>query len=224
MEKVDSTLKKYIKKAILPCYQNFSSHNISHIKKVTRVSQQIASGYPQANPNMVYTVAAFHDIGVSSGRGEHEQESAKLLRSDKFLQCFFSTDEMEMMAQAVEDHRGSRKEKPRSIYGCIVSDADRDYCMKTLAVRQTYTGIKNFPQLTTFAQHFQRNYAYTTARLNGKDEFNMWTNCAKRMHRRDRFTDLFLQKEKVRKIYYKAWKKITKGKTLEQVRQEILDY
>jgi uncharacterized protein len=47
------------------------------------------------------------------------------LRKDQKLKKLFSTEQIETMAEAVEDHRASLKGDPRNIYGRIVSSADR---------------------------------------------------------------------------------------------------
>lgn len=77
------------------------------------------------------------------------------------------------MKEAVEDHRGSRKVSPRNIYGRIVSDADRDTSVEILAKRQLTTSIKNYSNLKTFYEHFERCYNYIKARANENFKFNL---------------------------------------------------
>ena len=64
------------------------------------------------------------------------------------------------MRQVVEDYSGSLNRRPRNIYGEIVSDADRDVDIYTLAKRQLPTSIKYYPELVTFEEHFERCYQY----------------------------------------------------------------
>ena len=64
------------------------------------------------------------------------------------------------MKEAVEDHRGSRKERPRNFYGECVSDSDRDFDIERLAKRQRAVSLKNYPDLTTFDEHFERCHQY----------------------------------------------------------------
>lgn len=40
------------------------------------------------------------------------------------------------MKEGVEDHRGSRKTRPRNFYGECVSDSNRDFYINILAKRQ----------------------------------------------------------------------------------------
>ena len=48
-----------------------------------------------------------------------------MIRADRQLAAWFTPQEIEIIAQAAEDHRASAKSKPRSIYGMIVAEADR---------------------------------------------------------------------------------------------------
>ena len=73
-----------------------------------------------------YIIAAYHDLGRLVDNETHNIESAKMLRKDKFIKEHFSPEEITIMAEAVEDHRASLKHEPRSIYGKLVSSADRN--------------------------------------------------------------------------------------------------
>lgn len=54
-----------------------------------------------------------------------KQIQKNILLSDGNLKKWFSNDEIKVMADAVEDHRASLEYEPRSIYGKIISEADR---------------------------------------------------------------------------------------------------
>ena len=70
-----------------------------------------------------------------------------MLRSDTQLSKWFSPEQIETMAQAVEDHRASAQRPPRSIYGCIVAEADRDICLETIVHRTVQYGLTHYPEL-----------------------------------------------------------------------------
>ncbi|MBR2067992.1 MAG: HD domain-containing protein, partial [Solobacterium sp.] len=126
MGKIRTDLKEYIEKNILVEYEGYEkAHNVDHIRTVIENSLEIAKEY-DVNLNMVYTIAAYHDIGIRFGRDNHEITSAKWLIEDEKLDTYFTKEEKIMMKEAIEDHRASKKERPRSIYGCIVAEADRD--------------------------------------------------------------------------------------------------
>ncbi len=94
---------------------------------------------------MVYTVAAYHDLGHHIDGKNHEKVSAEMLLADENLREFFSEEEIRIMTEAVYDHRASMEGEPRSIYGKIVSSADRNTDI-LLPLRRTYSyRISNNP-------------------------------------------------------------------------------
>ncbi len=50
------------------------------------------------------------------------------------------------MKEAVEDHRASSSRVPRSIYGKIVAEADRDLEPEVVFSRTILFGIENYPE------------------------------------------------------------------------------
>lgn len=124
---MNKELKKYIEAEILPRYTNDKSgHGLKHIKYVIRRSLKFAEEVPKANVDMVNVVAAYHDLGHKVDAKNHEKVSAEMLRRDEKLKDFFDEVKIEVMAEAVEDHRASNEGGPRNVYGEIVSSADRN--------------------------------------------------------------------------------------------------
>lgn len=124
---VSADLKTYVEQNILPQYAHFdSAHRSDHILRVMAQSMELSRHYPEVCRDMVYTVAAYHDIGMAAGRECHHTASGSAVRDDRRLRQWFSPKQIETMAQAVEDHRASSGQPPRSIYGKIVAEADRD--------------------------------------------------------------------------------------------------
>lgn len=124
---IRESLKKYIEENILPEYEkNDEGHGIEHIEYVTRRSLKFASMLSEINEEMVYVIASYHDLGYHINPKNHAEVSANILRNDNTLKAFFGDKEIKMMAEAVEDHRASLEYEPRSIYGKIVSSADRN--------------------------------------------------------------------------------------------------
>lgn len=58
----------------------------------------------------------------------------KFAKEDEYLNSFFSEDQMKIICEAIEDHRASGG-LPRSIYGKIVSDADKEYDFDKIIIR-----------------------------------------------------------------------------------------
>ena len=135
MDKVNIKIKNYIEKEILPKYKKLKGHTSEHIEEVILNSFKFAKQVPELNLDMVYVIAAYHDLGRLVDNETHNIESAKMLRADEFLKSYFTDAEIETMAEAVEDHRASLGREPRSIYGKLVSSADRDMDVDTMLER-----------------------------------------------------------------------------------------
>ena len=149
------TLQAYIESAILPRYKGFDpAHRTDHALQVIAESLKLAKHY-EVDERMVYTIAAYHDIGLCEGRERHHLVSGRLVREDKNLRKWFTEEEIEVMAQAVEDHRASLDYAPRSIYGRIVAEADRLIEPMTVLLRTVQYGFSHYPELSK-EQHYQR--------------------------------------------------------------------
>ena len=65
---INKTLLQYIENEILPRYEHFdAAHRRNHADDVIRRSMDLASHY-DVNPDMVYVIAAFHDMGLCEGQ------------------------------------------------------------------------------------------------------------------------------------------------------------
>lgn len=147
--KINQELRKYIENTIFPSYKkNDSGHNLEHIKYVIDRSLKFASNQDNINYDMVYVIAAYHDIGHYIDAKNHEKVSANMLLLDKNLRKFFTLEEIKTMSEAVYDHRASLEEKPRSIYGKIVSSADRNTLVEVFLKRTYAYRIEHNPNDT----------------------------------------------------------------------------
>lgn len=124
---VKKELRSYVENTLFPEYAlNDNGHNLRHIKYVIRRSFQFAAMAENVNLEMVYLVAAYHDIAHHIDAKNHEKISSERLRNDEKIREFFSEEQIKIMSEAVYDHRSSMDGEPRSIYGRIVSSADRN--------------------------------------------------------------------------------------------------
>lgn len=146
---ITKEIKNYIEKNIFPDYQkNDSGHNIDHIKYVLERSLKFAKTVPDINLDMVYVIAVFHDIGHHIDAKNHEQVSSEILEKDEFIKNHFTKEELKTMVEAVVDHRASLEYIPRSIYGKIVSSADRNTDID-IPLKRTYSyRLEHFPNAT----------------------------------------------------------------------------
>ena len=222
MKDINRKLKKYIEKNIFPKYDKFYSHGMIHINNVIDNMLMLADYY-DLDCNMAYTIASYHDSGLSVDRENHEYESGKILINDKELKKYFNEEQLITMKEAIEDHRGSKKIRPRNFYGECVSDSDRDFDIKLLVKRQISTSIKHYPNYN-FEEHFDNCYSYMCKRLNDNGKFNLWTNNPILVERRDRFQKEYLNKDYAKSIYKKEWDKIKKDGTYEKIINYYEDY
>lgn len=158
-------IERYIEEQIIPRYTSFDrAHSIDHVRTVIAESLALAEHY-DVDRRIVYVTAAYHDLGLCEGRERHHIVSGEIVRADKQLRNWFSGDEIELIACAVEDHRASSNHEPRSIYGRIVAEADRVIDPEITLRRTVQYGLANYPQLDTegqyarFCAHLQEKYA-----------------------------------------------------------------
>lgn len=150
---VNKKLKEYVEQAILPLYEHFDpAHGVEHVRHVIAASLELVpvAGelYGDVDVDMVYTVAAYHDTGLQFGRENHGVTSGEFLLGDEALRQWFSPGQLEVMREAVEDHRASSGREPRSVYGRIVSEADRELMPERIAERCMEYGYAHCPELS----------------------------------------------------------------------------
>ena len=144
---INQELKKYIEENILPTYEkNDKGHNLEHINYVTNRSLKFADNIKDINYDMVYTIASYHDIAHHIDAKNHEKLSSEILMNDKNLKKFFDEEQIKIMAEAVYDHRASLEKEPRSIYGKIISSADRNTNIDNILRRTYQYRIKHNPE------------------------------------------------------------------------------
>lgn len=158
-------LVEFIETSILPKYSEFDkAHDLTHVTRVIRRSLDLVRT-TGADINMVYAIAAYHDIGISGPRAVHHITGGQILARDARLKRWFSPEQIKIMKEAVEDHRASASHAPRSIYGKIVAEADRDLEPSTVFRRTVQYGLANYPELDRekqwqrFREHLDNKYS-----------------------------------------------------------------
>lgn len=197
-------LVEFVETRILPQYADFDkAHNMEHVTRVIRRSLDLARK-TGADLNMVYTIAAYHDLGLSGPRAIHHLTSGKILIADARLKRWFSTDQLQMMKEAVEDHRASASRAPRSIYGKIVAEADRDIDPETVIRRTIQYGLANYPELDTeghwrrFMQHMDEKYS-----VNGY--IRLWIQGSENERKLNELRKLITEPKEMRKVFDKLF-------------------
>ena len=162
---MNTELQQYIEREIIPRYDHFDqAHQHDHVMMVIQQSLDIASKL-DVNMDMVYTIAAYHDTGLCEGRELHHEVSARIIKADQHLRQWFTEEQIQVMADAAEDHRASASHAPRSLYGKIIAEADRDIDVETVIKRTIQYGLSNYPELDTeghwlrFKKHLDEKYS-----------------------------------------------------------------
>lgn len=162
MEKINQELKKYIEENILPQYvlNNIGGHGIEHIKTVIQRSFEIIEEFNlDINKDMVYTIASFHDIGYKQNPDKHEEVSSEMFKNDTNITKFFTKEEINIIAEAIVDHRASLEYEPRSIYGKVISSADRETSVRDMLERSVkYQFDKHKAENPTVEQVIEYSY------------------------------------------------------------------
>ncbi|MBP5559629.1 MAG: NUDIX domain-containing protein [Bacteroidales bacterium] len=152
---VDASLAEFIESSIVPRYAGFDkAHREDHARSVILRALDLARFYPVSR-SIVYAAAACHDLGLVAGREVHHLESGRIIRAMPELRRWFTADEIELIAQAAEDHRASAAGEPRSIYGRIVAEADRLIEPIQIIRRTVQYGLSHYPDLSR-EEHWQR--------------------------------------------------------------------
>ena len=197
-------LVEFVETQILPQYAVFDkAHNMEHVTRVIRRSLDLARK-TGADMNMAYTIAAYHDLGLSGPRAIHHLTSGKILIADARLKRWFSTEQLQLMKEAVEDHRASASRAPRSIYGKIVAEADRDIEPETVIRRTIQYGLANYPQLDVEG-HWQRFMQHMDEKYSVNGYIRLWIQGSENERKLNELRQLIAEPTKMRPVFDRLW-------------------
>jgi uncharacterized protein len=184
---LNTSLKDHVERDIIPLYKKFDSgHNEFHVRTVITRSLELLHELleiSESGPddrwdhttepldiNIVYAAAAYHDLGLSNDRENHEMASGIIVSKSKFLPKIFDKEEIELIKEAVEDHRASMEEDPRSFYGRIISEADRNTDNKVMVLRSFEYNKEKYPN-DTYEQILERMYKHLKEKFGYKYKY-----------------------------------------------------
>lgn len=174
LKPVSPEIIDYVEREIIPRYAAFDkAHQENHVRMVIEQSLKLAGYTPLMNADMVYVIAAFHDLGLVNDRQNHHKDSRRILKADEFVRVRFTPEQIRIMGEAVEDHRASNSQKPRSEYGLIVAEADRFIDPETIIRRTIQYGLANYPQLDR-AGHYQRTIEHLNKKYGPNGYLKVW--------------------------------------------------
>ena len=197
---VQLDLMEFIEKNILPRYNHFDkAHNLTHAIRVIKRSLQLAAKIG-ANIDMAYVIAAYHDLGLEGPRAIHHMTSGKILTADARLKKWFSTEQIKIMKEAVEDHRASNSHAPRSIYGKIVAEADRDLEPQIVFRRTVEYGLDHYPQKSK-EEHWQRFVEHMTNKYSNSGYIKLWITGSSNEKSLKEIRNIIVDKAQLRKQF-----------------------
>ena len=200
-------LVEFIETKILPQYAAFdAAHNMEHVTRVIRHSLELVKT-TGADINMVYAIAAYHDLGMSGPRAVHHITGGKILASDARLRKWFSAEQIQVMREAVEDHRASASHTPRSIYGKIVAEADRDLDVGIVIRRTIQFGLANYPELDHEGQ-WKRFKEHMDNKYSKEGYIRLWIPNSPNARRLNELRNLIAQPAELRKEFERIYAEI----------------
>lgn len=197
---VNKELQRYIEINIIPQYiKNDKAHKEDHVRCVINNSMLIADKY-NVDKNIVYTAAAYHDLGLVIERKRHEIFSKEIMLNDKRLDVFFNDEEKAIIADAILAHRASREVEPNSIYGKIVADADRDLIPVHIIERTTLYSLENFPQYTK-NEHYIRSLGHIEDKYAKEGYIKLWLDSELNNNNLEKLRNLISNEIRFKKVF-----------------------
>ena len=197
-------LREYIQDRIIPQYVNFDkAHQINHAEKVIDESLKLASYY-DVDASMVYVIAAYHDLGLCEGREFHHIVSGRILLADETLRHWFTDEQLLQMKEAIEDHRASNKQAPRSIYGKIVAEADRIIDPEVTLRRTVQYGLSHYPEMDK-EQQYKRFREHLTNKYEEGGYLKLWIPQSDNAGRLAELRKLIANEDELQQVFDKLY-------------------
>ena len=204
MERIDA-IQEFIEREIVPRYDGFDAgHGRDHVQTVMSQALSLAQHYPEVDTAVLLTAAAYHDLGLVNGREHHHTDSARIVREDERLRQWFTDEEINLIADAAEDHRASSGHEPRTTYGRIVAEADRIIDGETIVRRALQYGMKHEPgldregQYARLMEHMREKYDYG-------GYLKLWIPHGDNARRLEAFRQLLADPEAFRRLFDKIY-------------------
>lgn len=200
---LNQALLQYIEQQIIPLYDHFDrAHQRDHVQMVIKQSMELAKQL-DVDAEMVFTIAAYHDVGLCEGRERHHLVSAQMLLADTELSKWFTTSQLQTMAEAVEDHRASSDHAPRSLYGRIVAETDRFIEPDTIIRRTLQYGLEHYPELDKRG-HYERMMQHLHEKYGRNGYLKLWFDHSPNAERLEKLRQL-IDNEVILKEKFEEW-------------------
>ena len=186
-------LVEFIETQILPRYAAFDrAHNMEHVTRVIRSSLELSR--------------------ITGADADHHIRGGKILVADARLKKWFSPEQIKIMKEAVEDHRASASRAPRSIYGKIVAEADRDIDSDTVFRRTIQFGLSNYPQFDKEG-HWKRFLEHMHSKYSKDGYLRLWIPNSPNAKRLNELRDIIEAPAKLREAFDRLFEEETAATT-----------
>ena len=193
-------IRAYIEREILSRYDGFdAAHRRDHADIVVSRSIELAQRLG-ANVEMAYVIAAYHDTGLAVGRDVHHIESKRILLEDSELKRWFAAEDIATMGDAVEDHRASSKQPPRTIYGRIVAEADRLIVPHSIIRRTIQFTLTHHPNLDR-EEGYERLLEHMREKYDYGGYLKLWIEESDNAQRLEELRKIIADKPTLRRLY-----------------------
>ena len=197
-------LETYIEKEIIPRYLGSDrAHGPEHAKSVIDRSLKLAEIYG-LDLRMVYAAAAYHDTGLAEGRERHHLVSGRIIREDRMLREWFTEEQIETIAEAAEDHRASAAREPRSIYGRVLAEADRQIDPELTVRRTVQYGLSHYPEMGK-KEHWRRMLEHLQEKYAEGGYLKLLIPESDNAHRLEELRSLMKDRSRLREIFEKEY-------------------
>lgn len=201
---VSLDIMSFVEQQILPRYNAFGrSHGIIHAQRVIKNSLELANMLG-ADVDMAYVIAAYHDLGMEGPRAIHHITGGKILAADVRLRKWFTPEQIKIMKEAVEDHRASSSHAPRSIYGKIVAEADRDLEPEVIFTRAIEFGLEHESALSK-EQQWRRFCEHMEEKYSANGYIHLWINGSPNEARLKRVREIIANKAMLRQTFERIY-------------------
>lgn len=145
----------YIVNNIWPEYgQNDGAHDIEHVNAVlSRALELNESLSLHQDAEEIFVAVSYHDVRCHVNREMHETLSAEYFMEDNNMHRYFSPGRIQVIHDAIKDHRASSANDPRNELGKLLSSADRPIFVEQMLRRHwKHHFLPNVSSLDTMAE------------------------------------------------------------------------
>jgi uncharacterized protein len=127
---------------------------------------------------------------------------------DSALRNWFTAEQIAIMADAVEDHRASSKQPPRTLYGRIVAEADRLIVPRTILRRTVQFTLTHHPDLD-MEQGYERLLEHMREKYDYGGYLKLWIEESDNAQRLEELRKIIADKPTLRRLYEEIYAQLT---------------